>query len=131
MSTSLPRFSTFRRLLCLSLVLGAAVDFLAALLLVAFPDLLGRLLTLPLAEPFYLQLLAVVLVMLGAFYLLAAYDPASYSGNILVAITGRGLAGMVLILAAWRNGLNGLYVLAGAELFFAMAHATFWWPTRR
>lgn len=132
-AAALPRFSIYQRFLRLSLALGAAFDFVLAALLFGAPDLLVKLLALPPpGEDFCLWLLAILLAILGAFYLLAAYDPVAYSGNVAVAIAGRTAAGTALVLAAARRpDLAGLYPLAAADLLFAAIHAVLWWPVRR
>jgi hypothetical protein len=116
-----------------SLVAGAVYDLVFALLMVAAPGVPARILDLPLPAPetmFYLWVLAVLLTMLAAFYLLAARDTRRYSGNVAVAIGGRLLGGLVLGIAAWRLGLDGLWPLAAADAAFGVAHAAFWWPIR-
>ncbi len=129
---ALPRHSIYLRLLRFSLAIGAVYNFVLAAVFAAAPDLPARLLAVPRpGEDFYLWVIAVILTMLGAFYLLAAYDPVAYSGNIAVAIAGRTAAAAVLVLAAGRSGLAGLYPLAAADLLFAVLHAVFWWPVRR
>lgn len=132
MTISLARKGLFLRLLRASLFAGALYDLALAALLVLAPELPERLLGVPRpGEDFYLWLLAVLLAMLAAFYLLAAFDPFSYGGNVLAAIAGRGTAGLVLALAAARTGFSGLYLLAAGDLVFAGLHAAFWWPVRR
>jgi len=115
------------------LVVGALYDSLFALLIVALPELPARLLGLPIPEETYLLWLqAVFLLMLSAFYLLAAYDPVAYGGNVAVAILGRGAGFLVLTAAALGNpAWGGLWPLALADLFFAVCHALAWWPIRR
>lgn len=118
-----------------SLVAGAVYDLVFALLMVAAPGVPARLLDLPLPPlpegAFYLWILAVVLAMLAALYLLAARDTRRYSGIVAVAIAGRLLGGLVLGLAALRGpGLDGLWLLAAADAAFGLAHALFWWPIR-
>jgi hypothetical protein len=117
-----------------SLVLGAVYDLVFALLMVAAPGVPARLLDLPLPPlpegAFYLWVLAVLLAMVAAFYLLAARDTRRYSGNVAVAIGGRLLGGLALGIAAWRFGLDGLWPLAAADAAFGLAHAGFWWPIR-
>lgn len=132
MTSSLPRRGLLLRLLRLSLLVGALYDLALAAHLVLAPEVAERLLRVPRpGEDFYLWLLAVLLAMLAAFYLLAAFDPISYRGNVMVAIAGRGAAGLVLALAARKAGLAGLYVLAAGDLAFAAAHGLLWWPIRR
>ncbi|HYG61271.1 MAG TPA: hypothetical protein VEL74_01710 [Thermoanaerobaculia bacterium] len=133
--TATPRFARrflFLRLLVGSLVLGAFYDLAYAVVMVAAPQVPARAFNLPLPPPegtFYLWILAVVLAMLAALYLLAARDPRRYSGIIAVAMGGRILGGLVLLAAALR-GLPGLYPMAVADLVFGLAHAAFWLPIR-
>lgn len=128
---SLPRYSQLLTLLRASLVVGGLYDLILAMVLVLAPGSLARLLALPPpGEDFYLWLMAVMMGMLGGFYLLAAYDPMAYQGNIRITIAGRTAAGLVLALAA-RVDLAGLYFLAAIELVFASVHFVFWWPVRR
>lgn len=131
MPTAHPSF--WLRLLKLSLVVGAAYDLIFAAQIAFFPELATRWLgLLPPQEPYFLWLIAVFLVMLAGFYLAAAYDPSSYSFNILVAIGGRGLGALALFAAsADRPDLWGLQPLAAADLCFAIAHALCWWPIRK
>jgi hypothetical protein len=120
------------KLLRASLVAGALYDLAVAALLVAAPGPLSRLTGLPMpGERFYLLLIAVLVTMLAALYLLAASDPRRYSGVIAVAIAGRlAAAACLAAAAAGRPDLGGLYPLAGADAAFALAHAACWWPIR-
>lgn len=118
-----------------SLVLGAIYDLAFALLMVVAPGVPARLLDLPLPPlpegAFYLWVMAVLLAMLAALYLLAARDTRRYSGIVAIAIGGRLLGGIALGIAALRGpGLEGLYPLAAADAAFGLAHAVFWWPIR-
>lgn len=130
--TRLPRYSLYLRLLRLSLVVGAAYDVVLAAGIAFAPDFVARLLRVPLpGAAFYLWLLAFLLVTIAAFYLLAAYDPASYRGNILVAIGARTAAAVLLAAAGRSAGLPGLYVAAAGDFVFAVAHTVFYLPLRR
>lgn len=122
----------YLRLLTVSLVLGALYDLGFAATMVLAPDLPARWLGLPMpGETFYLWLMAILLAMLAALYLLAAQDPRRYGGVIAVAIAGRFAGSLAFLLAAvGRPDLSGLYALAGADLVFAIAHAVFWAPVR-
>jgi hypothetical protein len=125
----------FLILLRASLVLGALWDAVFALLLAGFPEASARTFGLPLPPlpeaAFYLWVLAVLLLMLAALYVIAARDPRRYSGILAVAIGGRVLGGVVLLFAALRSpGLPGLYPMAAADLGFGIAHAAFWLPIR-
>ena len=132
MKTPLPRYGFCLRWLRRSLVAGAIYDLALAALLVAAPEVPERLLAVPRpGEDFYLWMLALLVALMAAVYLLAAYDPFSYYGNVVIAVGGRGAAGLVLLFAAWQSGLAGLYPLAAGDLVFALVHAVFWWPIRR
>ena len=127
------RTSSLLGALRFSLLVGAVYDLVLAVVLLVRPSFASGLLGVPLPSPeFYLWLIAVLLVMLSLFYLLAAYDPMAYAGNVLVAILARGAAGAVLAWAALRQPeLAGLFVLAGVDLLFAAVHAVCWFPIRR
>lgn len=120
------------RLLRASLVAGALYDLGFAVTLVVAPAPLARTLSLPLpGAGFYLWILATFLTMLAALYLVAAQDPRRYSAVIAVAIGGRTLAALAFVLAAVLDPeLGGLYLLAAADLVFAVSHAAFWLPIR-
>lgn len=118
-----------------SLVAGAVYDLGFALLMAAAPGVPAQLFHLPLPPlpegAFYLWVLAVLLTMLAALYLIAARDTRRYSGIVAVAIGGRLLGALVMAIAALRGpGLEGLYPLAAADAAFGIAHAAFWWPLR-
>ncbi len=132
MTTALPRYSVYLRLLRISLAVGAVYDLVLAVLLALAPDLLERWFGIPLpGEDFYIWLIALFLFILAAVYALAAYDPASYYGNVLVAIGARFAASLVLVAGAQRGDIPGLYPLAAGDFAFALVHAVFWWPVRR
>lgn len=125
----------FLTLLRASLVLGALWDTAFAVLLFAASEWAARVFELPLPPlpegAFYLWVLAVILLMLSAMYLLAARDTRRYSGIVAVAIGGRILGGLVLFYAALRPaGVPGLVPMAAADLGFGVAHAAFWLPIR-
>lgn len=117
----------------LSLRLGAVYDAVFAVLMVAAPRATARLLRLPLPPlpegAFYLWIMAVLLLMLAALYVIAARDLGRYGAIVAVAAGGRILGGLALLAAAaGRPGLAGLYPLAAADLAFGLAHAAFWGP---
>lgn len=130
--TDFARRFRFLALLRASLVLGALWDISFALLLAFAPEASARAFDLPLPPlpegAFYLWIFAVVLLMLAAMYILAARDTRRYSGIVGVAIGGRILGGLVLLLAAMR--VPGLVPMAAADLGFGIAHAAFWLPIR-
>jgi uncharacterized membrane protein YvlD (DUF360 family) len=117
----------------ISLTLGAVYDAVFAVLMTAAPRPTARLLHLPLPPlpegAFYLWIMAVLLLMLAALYLLACRDFDRYGGIVAVAVGGRILGGLALLAAAAGHpGLAGLYPLAAADLAFGLAHAAFWGP---
>ena len=120
------------KLLRISLAIGGIYDLILAALLAVAAKPVFALLALPLPnEPFYLGLLVVLVAMVAALYLLAAYDPMAYAGNVLVAIGGRFSAGVMMAAMAFgRDDLTGLYLLAAVDLAFAFVHAACWWPCR-
>ena len=107
-----------------SLRAGAFYDALFAFFLVAFPQQIGAIFRLPLpGERFYLWLIAVFLVSLGVFYILVARNPAGQRDFLRLAIATR-LAGAVVLgtAASGRADLGGLWIVAGADLLFGLAH---------
>lgn len=118
--------------LAISLRLGAAYDFAFALAFVAAPGSVSASLDLPLpGERFYLWLLAVLLAILGGFYLLVARDPARHRELVWMAVLGRAAGACVLALATFgRPELAGLWIPAAGDLAFAIAHALLARPLR-
>jgi hypothetical protein len=118
----------YLRLLRASLLLGALYDLVFAALMVLAPGIPARLLDLPLpGERFYLWVLAVLLGMLAALYLKAAQDPRRYSAVVVVGTVGRCAGALALAAAAFGHPeLDGLWVLAAADLAFGLAHGIFW-----
>lgn len=123
----------YLRLLRAVLVLGALYDLGFSLLMLWAPGIPSRWLEVPLpAEPFWLELTAIFLLMLGFLYAAAAREPRRYSAVILVAIGGRLLGALVLGGAAWsRPELGGLWTVAALDLVLAVATAWFWRAWRR
>jgi hypothetical protein len=124
----------FLALLQGSLVAGAVYDLAFALCMLVAPGVPARVLKLPLpGERFYLWVIAILLAMLAALYLLAARDPRRYSGVIAVAIVGR-LAGALAFAAAaveQPSLLPGIAVLAAGDFILGALPALFWLPLRR
>lgn len=107
-----------------SLRAGAAYDALFAFLLVVFPEQIAGAFRLPLpGERFYLWLIAVFLLSLGAFYILVARNPAGRRDFLRLAIAIR-LVGAAVIAAATlgRPDLGGLWGIAAGDLLFGSAH---------
>ena len=126
------RHAWWRRALRAGLLAGALYDLLFAATMMIAPELPARLLALPLpGENFYLHVLAVLLGIAAACYLLAAWDPERYGALIAVAIAGRAAGALAFAAtAATRPELSGLWPLAGADAAFAAAHFATWWPLR-
>lgn len=122
----------FLALLRASLVAGALYDLGVAALMVAAPGVLAGAFAVPLpGERFYLHLMALLLAMLAALYLLAARDPRRYSGVVAVAIAGRLAGGVVFAVAALSEPAHaGLWWTAAVDALFGLSHAAFWWPLR-
>lgn len=127
------RHGLYLTLLQVSLAVGAVYDGAMAGLLALWPEQFAALLNVPLpGEDFYRLLLALLLGMLSLFYLLAAYDPVAYAGNVVVAILGRSGGTLILVTAAWSHPhLHGLWLPAGVEALFVLSHLVGWWGSRR
>jgi len=120
------------RPLGVSLALGAAYDaaFGVAILIALRPAaaLLG--LDVP-ADPTYLRLNGVFLLMLAAMYAAAARAPLRYAAVVGTAIVGR-TAGCALF--AWVHAGGGPATFLGlaiGDLAFAVAHLALWRRARR
>lgn len=122
----------FRRALEASLASGGAFNIALGVLLLIAPDFTLRLLELPRPVPeFYLQLLGILAALLGCYYILATSDVRRYSGVIALAIVGRFVAALALLLAsAGQEELGGLKALAAIDAAFGSAHAAGWWSIR-
>ncbi len=132
-----PNASTFLKIQRASLTIGAAADFLIAAILLLAPGVIANILQLPLpgetlpAESLCLWLIGVLLFMASGIYLLAAYDPMAYAGNVLVAIAGRAAVGCILLVAAaGADDPRGLAVLGAVDLGFSVVHTLCWRSTR-
>jgi tetrahydromethanopterin S-methyltransferase subunit F len=124
----------FLSLLQASLVAGAAYDLVFAALMVVAPGVPARVLGLPLpGAPFYLWVMATLLGMLAALYILAARDPRRYSGVIPVAVAGRLLGALAFTVAACLDPrlLPGIAVLAVCDFALGATPALFWYPVRK
>lgn len=115
-----------------SMAAGAAYDWGFALAILAFPSLAARTLGLALPpDPVYLNLNAVLLLLLGGIYLVAARDPAGHQGVVAVAAAGR-LLGAAFLARAWAEGRPAAFLWLGAgDLAFAVAHAVLLLRARR
>jgi len=125
--------SSAARPLAWTLVAGAAYDFCFAAVMLVAPGVVARPLALPLpGEAFYLRVLAALLAIAGAVYLVAARDPLRNRPLVAIAIVGR-LAGFVALggSAIGRPELVGLWLPAAGDLGFCLAHLVASGPLRR
>lgn len=104
---------------------GAAYDLAFAAAMIFFPRGASRLLGVAAPDdPTYLGLAGVLLVLLAAMYLLAAWNPRRNQGIVTVAAAGRLLGFVYLGWAAWgRGGPTAFAAAAVADLAFALLHA--------
>jgi hypothetical protein len=105
------------------MAIGAAYDaaFAAAILVVPRPAAVLLRLEMP-ADPVYLRLNGILLLLLAGLYLLPASDPIRYRGVVAVASGGRFL-GFVYLSWAWLEGRPPAFLgLALLDLAFALAH---------
>lgn len=114
-----------------TLVAGAIYDFVFAALFVAAPRAAAGPLELPLPDRFYLWLIAVLLTIVGAFYLVAVRRLARTGAEadpdtralVAIAVVGRFLGAVALAAGALSGpGLGGLWVVAAVDLAFSLAH---------
>jgi hypothetical protein len=115
------------------LLLGAALDGLAALVLLLAPDRLLSPLALEVPEqPWLPWLLALLLGTFALFQLPPAYDIVSYSGNIACTLLARTVLGLFFLWASRElPGPHLLALVGGSQLALAAAQASCWLPERR
>jgi hypothetical protein len=115
-----------------SMALGAAYDAAFAVAILAFTRPAAALLRLPVpADPVYLRLNGVFLLLLAGLYLLPAVDPVRYRGVVVVASAGRTL-GFVYLAWAWLEGRPAAFLgVAFLDLAFAVTHAVLLLRARR
>jgi len=120
------------RRLARSMLAGALYDlgFASAILLIPGTAAGWLGLKLP-ADPVYLQLNGVLLVLLGAAYLLPAGDPRRYEGVIHVAIGGRFLGFLYFLKVFWSGGVGTFLLLGLGDLAFSLLHAVLWLSARK
>jgi hypothetical protein len=86
--------------------------------------------TLP-ANPVYLGLVGVLLLVLGTLYLLPARSPVRYQGIVAVAACGR-VFGFVYLAHSWRSGQPQAFLwLALIDLGFGALHAVLLFLAKR
>lgn len=112
------------RAVAVSMAAGAVYDlvFAGAILFATAPAAAILGLEVP-ADPVYLRLNGVFLVLLAGLYLLPAVQPRRYRGVVLVAACGRALGFLYLAFVWWQGRPPVFLLLALADLAFAAAHA--------
>ena len=117
--------------LALAMGFGAIYDLAFGLAILVAPATCSELLRIPLPDdPFYLRLAALLLLILGAVYLLPARDPERFHAIAPIAASGR-VAGAALFALAWSQGRPLAYLLLGvADLAIALVTLAAWAKTR-
>jgi hypothetical protein len=106
------------------MAVGAAYDWAFALGILAFPDFSAATMGLVLPpDPVYLRLNAILLLLLGGIYLVAARAPDRHQGVVAVTAAGRLLGALFLAQAWWAGRPAAFLWLGAADLAFAVAHA--------
>jgi hypothetical protein len=111
---------------------GAAYDlcFAVAILFFTAPSAAILGLTVP-ADPVYLRLNGIFLLLLAGLYALPAAAPRRYSGVVIVAVAGRTL-GFLYFALVWMAGAPTVFMFLGAiDLLFGLTHALLLWRTGR
>lgn len=106
------------------MALGAVYDLAFALAMLTAQQTAARILGIePPRDPFYLRFAGLLLLLLGAAYLLAAADPVGKQGLVALAACGR-LAGFCFFwVARWSGRERAFLVLGLVDLGFAVLHA--------
>ena len=114
------------------MAIGAVYDLVFAVAILGFTRPAAALLGLAVpADPVYLGLNGVLLVILAGVYALAAVDPRRYAGIPPVAASGRVL-GFLFLAWAWLGGRPPVFLaLALADLAIAAATLAYWVRARR
>ena len=126
---TLVRSSSFGRLRW-SLYFGAAFDAAFGLPLVVAPLKLTQAVGVQTSDAVAYRLLGVLLLMIAACYALAGRDPERYVGNLWVAIGGRLLGGVVLLVsfyvAAGVSGQTPMIIAAVGVFDLSLAGLHLW-----
>ncbi|HKQ59914.1 MAG TPA: hypothetical protein VJS92_01440 [Candidatus Polarisedimenticolaceae bacterium] len=106
-----------------SMRVGALYDLAFGGAILGFAPPAARALGLALPpDPLYLGLVGVLLLLLGALYLLPGAEPQRYQGVVAIAAAGR-LAGAAYLGAAWLRGEPPAFLaLAAADLLLGATH---------
>lgn len=107
-----------------TMLAGAVYDAAVAIAILAAPELLARILDLPMpAEQIFLRFIGVFLLALALFYMLPVLHAGRYLGNVVVAAAARTMGGIFLIAAVAGFGEPRAYLLLGAiDLGFGGIH---------
>lgn len=108
----------------IGMIAGATYDAMFGLGVLVALGPCARLLGLEIpADPVYVRLVGVLLLLLAGMYLLPATDPVRYRGVVAVAIIGR-FGGFLFLAAAWVAGRPVAFLgLALGDLAFSVIHA--------
>ncbi len=111
---------------------GAAYDLCFAVAILWFTAPAAALLGLALpADPVYLRLNGIFLLLLAGLYSLPAAAPKRYSGVVAVAVAGRVL-GFLFFAATWTAGAATAFLVLGVgDLMFGIVHAALLWRAGR
>lgn len=115
------------RRLRISLIAGSLYDLTFAFINLAAPAIGAAFFEIPLPEQqVYLRFTGVFLIMLALFYMLPVIHPGRYLGNVVVAILGRGMGALFLIVAVTLYDQPRAFILLGmGDLVFAALHTVF------
>ncbi len=109
--------------MAVSMLAGAVYDIVFAAAILFFPRPAARILSLELpADPVYLELNGIFLLILAGMYLLPVLDPRRYRGVVRIAAGGRFLGFLFLGTAGWSDREPAFLVLAMGDLLFALLH---------
>jgi len=110
-----------------ALASGAAFDGVFAVAILAFTRQAAAILRIDLpADPVYLYLDGVLLLILAAVYAAAAREPERYRAVAPLSAAGRG-AGFILFLWAWLGGRPATFLALGfADLAIGVATFALW-----
>lgn len=111
---------------------GAAYDAAFGVAILAIPHAAAALLHLALpADPVYLNLNGVFLLLLSGLYALCAVDPERYGPIAPISAAGRAV-GLVLFLARWASGGEAAFLALGlADGAIGVATLLVWARARR
>jgi hypothetical protein len=109
---------------------AAVYDLGFGVAILAFADETSRLLGVPLPpDPVYLRLVGVLLLVLGALYVLPARNPTRFAPVIGVSAAGRLLGFAYLLWARSHGQPRAFLLLALGDLMFALLQgALLLWP---